>query len=660
MAVPKVMGLETEYGAHIVGRERDHRDRLGLTDWSPDSVTAALVYLAGVAGRGWSSTPANRHYFFPNGGLLYRDVGDHPEYATPECLTATELVAHDRAGEVVLAAALRKLFERRETHGRFSNVDAIGIYKHNVDFSGNTFGTHENFCVAASLPIAEYAASLAPFLCTRPIIAGSGGLRWSDRPGQLPSFTLSPRADAMRFLVGSRSTSDRPMVLRRPEPHADPVRYRRLQLLCGDSNRCEISTFLKMGTTAIVLAMIEDGYAPRGLELADPVRTLHQVAGDSTLKTRYLVGNQRLTALEVQVLYFEAAEHYSRASGLEACGGESGKQVLDQWRSALELLDAGRTEQLFGVLDWITRREIFSRTIHRAGPIVDSSAVDSVRTLLAGAELAYSSIDALGCGTGGSTYEALRSRGRIALVGGGELRVTDPGPERTRAGFRGELVRSAQSSLVSLNWSSVQLKLGSQDVLMPLPEPVLSDGPQLMEIAATSDGEFVAALGRRAPHRLIDIAASARRLERFRPLATAIVSLMKTAGDPGPHREALAALGRSAVENLAESVSSYDTEAIGAYVEIAAEIADALGERRAASGWIAAVLESNLIGRRLSEHARACDPDDPYPYYRSQAAVVDAAREAQATLHRAREVLERLGSRPLVPQAGLQPTEIER
>jgi len=76
-------------------------------------------------------------------------------------------------------------------------------------------------------------------------------------PDRVP-FQLTQRAEFFEEEVGLETTLKRPLVNTRDEPHSDSQKYRRLHVIVGDANLSEISTFLKVGVTALVLAMIED------------------------------------------------------------------------------------------------------------------------------------------------------------------------------------------------------------------------------------------------------------------------------------------------------------------------------------------------------------------------------------------------------------------
>ena len=198
-----------------------------------------------------------------NGARLYNDH-THPEYSTAECLTLSDLVAQDRAGERILRHCARRRSSRR---GR----GVVRLYKNNTDFEGHSYGCHENFLLPRSIPFDDVIAALLPFLVTRQIYAGAGkvGVETDSRadPGL---YQLAQRSDFFEVIASVDTMTRRPLVNTRDEPHADAARYRRLHIIVGDANLCEWATALKVGALRLCLELLEAGHAPR-LVLADPV-----------------------------------------------------------------------------------------------------------------------------------------------------------------------------------------------------------------------------------------------------------------------------------------------------------------------------------------------------------------------------------------------------
>ena len=188
-----------------------------------------------------------------NGARLYNDHG-HPEYATPECLSLRELVAHERAGERIVLECARAHAERLGV--------PVRIYKNNTDFHGMSYGSHESYLFAREVPFERLQTGLIPFLVTRQIYAGAGkvGIEPPETGGAL--FQLSQRADFCAEEASVDTLYRRPILNTRDEPHADPRRHRRLHIICGDANLSPFALWLKVGATALVLSLLEKGWQP--------------------------------------------------------------------------------------------------------------------------------------------------------------------------------------------------------------------------------------------------------------------------------------------------------------------------------------------------------------------------------------------------------------
>src|SRR6202795_1032284 len=302
MAIPKVFGTETEYGIAAAG----------APDFNP--VLSSSLLISTYAGslrrirwdyeqesplrdaRGFEPAPVREtsdedlglaNVILPNGARYYVDHA-HPEYSTPECLTPLELVAHDKAGERILERSLDEVMRSLPSAPRLS------IYKNNSDGKGNSYGTHENYLVDRAVPFGDLVRDLTPFFVSRIVFCGAGKLgaeaQWDESGRSI--YQLTQRADFFEAEVGLETTLKRPIINTRDEPHADPEKYRRLHVIVGDANMCEVATFLKLGTTAIVLKMIEDGFLP-DFSLVNPVAAIHDVSRDVSLKVQVALTDGR-------------------------------------------------------------------------------------------------------------------------------------------------------------------------------------------------------------------------------------------------------------------------------------------------------------------------------------------------------------------------------
>ncbi|MFL6241556.1 MAG: proteasome accessory factor PafA2 family protein, partial [Acidimicrobiia bacterium] len=328
MAVPKVCGIETEYG--VVLR--------GASDANPVLASSMLInaYVEhrkvgwdfedespgrdarGFAREGAAPPEIETHLVntvLTNGARYYVDHA-HPEYSTPECADALELVCADKAGERILARSMQA--SRR----LLGSGQEIVVYKNNTDGKGNSYGTHENYLVDRAVPFATLVRNLLPWFVSRQVFTGAGKVGSENGAGAV-DYQLSQRADFFEEEVGLETTLKRPIVNTRDEPHADPQAYRRLHVIAGDANLCEVATFLKVGTTAIVLAMIEDGFIEKDLSIIGPVASMRTVSHDPTCRaTVELLDGGRITAIELQWEFLRLAQKYADDVGLEALGGD--------------------------------------------------------------------------------------------------------------------------------------------------------------------------------------------------------------------------------------------------------------------------------------------------------------------------------------------------
>ncbi len=361
MGVPKICGIETEYGVVLRGALDSNpvlassmlingyveQRRVGwdFEDESPGTDAR------GFARDGSQAPDVETHLVnavLTNGARYYVDHA-HPEYSTPECSDALGLVVADKAGERILAqsmlAASRSLPEGQE----------IVVYKNNSDGKGNSYGTHENYLVDRAVPFAALVRTLVPWFVTRQVFTGAGKVGAENGVTDV-DYQISQRADFFEEEVGLETTLKRPIVNTRDEPHADPQKYRRLHVIAGDANLCEVSTFLKVGTTAIVLSMIEDGFVEKDLSVVHPVSAMRTVSHDpSCTATLELADGGRATAVEIQWEFLRLAKKYADETGLASCGGEEvGDAVLRRWESTLASLEDDPL-QLDGQLDWVTK-----------------------------------------------------------------------------------------------------------------------------------------------------------------------------------------------------------------------------------------------------------------------------------------------------------------
>jgi Pup amidohydrolase len=376
----------------------------------------------------------------PNGARFYNDH-THPEYSTPECRTLKDLVAHDRAGERIMQRAA----ERRNTSLGGPHVQ---LYKNNTDFHGHSYGCHDNYLMSRSIPFPQLVAGLVPFLAARQVIAGAGkvGVE-AQESGYVPgAYQLSQRADFVETELSVDTMHNRPLLNTRDEPHADRAKYRRLHLIIGDANMCEYATALKVGTTRLVLDLIERGAAP-SLELEQPVTAVKQLSRDIDLKaTVRKKDGSTVSGLDIQEQYLLAAQRTLAGSDPES------DWVLREWGETLSQLRQDRN-QLVGKLDWITKLWLLESFMREERIGWDDP-------WLASLDLEYHNVNAER-----GLYLGLEAEGKAwRLTTDADVEhALSAGPEDTRGGLRGLCVRRFPDQIRSMQWERIEFSGG----LMP-------------------------------------------------------------------------------------------------------------------------------------------------------------------------------------------------
>jgi proteasome accessory factor A len=299
-----------------------------------------------------------------------------------------------------------------------------------------------------------------PFFVTRQVICGAGRVGLGQ-DGRTAGFQIAQRADFFEVEVGLETTLKRPIVNTRDEPHADADRYRRLHVIIGDANMSEISTYLKVGTAALVLAMIEANYLADDLAVVAPVRELHSVSHDPSLRHAIqLVDGRTITALDLQGEYLDRSRKFVDDRLGEDVDDQT-RDVLDRWESVLTRL-ANDPMDLAGELDWVAKLRLLEGYRDRDGLDWDSSRLQLV-------DLQYSDVR-----PEKGLYHRLVSRGAMQtlLPDGAAKSAVDAAPEDTRAYFRGECLRRYGPSVAAASWDSVIFDVGRESLVrVPMLEP---------------------------------------------------------------------------------------------------------------------------------------------------------------------------------------------
>jgi proteasome accessory factor PafA2 len=500
VAVHKIIGIETEYGVAL----------RGAADPNPVLASSILInaYVEhrkvgwdfedespGRDARGFAIDGAQPpeieshlvNTVLTNGARYYVDHA-HPEYSCPEVTNARECVIVDKAGERILARSMQAARRALEPG------QEIVVYKNNSDGKGNSYGCHENYLLERQVPFGTLVRSLIPWFVTRQIFAGAGKVGGENGSGH-KGFQISQRADFFEEEVGLETTLKRPIINTRDEPHADPQQYRRLHVIVGDANLCELSTYLKVGTTAIVLAMIEQVGLNTDLSVVSPVKALRSISHDPSLKrTVELVSSgTKMTAIELQWEYLDRAKKFADEYGLEHCGGEVvGRDVLRRWESVLtDLEHASLTDDfsaLDGKLDWVTKHTLLKGFVER-----DNLAWNDPKLSLI--DLQYHDVR-----PEKSLYERLVRNGTIErVVTDDEIHeaISAP-PETTRAYFRGMCLARWPESVIAANWDSIVLDVGTEPLRrIPMLEPMRGTKAMVGDILQRSrtPADLVNALG---------------------------------------------------------------------------------------------------------------------------------------------------------------------
>jgi len=492
------MGTETEYGISVPGQSaanhmlassqivngylnattgssRDRSPRWDFEEESPLRDARGFDVGPTVAHEAADVLPDDEvglaNVILTNGARLYVDHA-HPEYSSPEVTNPRDAVVWDKAGERVMVTA-------SEYAAQIPGAGRIQLYKNNTDNKGASYGSHENYLMRRQTPFGDIVRYLTPFFVTRQIVCGAGRVG-IGQDGHQHGFQISQRADYFEVEVGLETTLKRPIINTRDEPHADPERYRRLHVIIGDANMSEISTYLKLGTTALVLSMIEERwFADNDVDLGidGPVAALRAISHDPTLRHAVSMRDGRtLTGLQVQAEFLEQARKFVE----DRYGGDADEQTLDvlsRWEHVLDRL-ADDPMLLANELDWVAKLSLLQGYRDREG--LDWSAAK-----LHLVDLQYSDVR-----PDKGLYNRLVARGSMKrLLTDAEIAraVTEP-PEDTRAYFRGRCLAKFAADVAAASWDSVIFDVGRESLQrVPMLEPLRGTKAHVDELLERCD-----------------------------------------------------------------------------------------------------------------------------------------------------------------------------
>lgn len=460
----------TEHGAHMkwdYRLEDPHRDARGFRAAELLQDTDESAYYEIDRKRPLSFEEIKSDLVLSNGARFYNDHA-HPEYSTPECTTLRQLVAHEKAGERILAECAR----RRNL--KLPAGQEVRLYKNNTDFVGHSYGCHDNYLMRRDVPWDRLVADVLPFLITRQIFAGAGkiGVEGESAAGQPGVFQISQRADFFSALVSIDTMNKRPLVNTRDEPHAEPKSYRRFHVILGDSNMSEWATALKVGTTALVLDLIERGKAPQ-IEIAQPVGATKSISRDQDYHWIIeLSDGRKISAIDVQRLYLKAAQKIGHKD-------EETIWLLREWETALNDLqrDVALTRDR---VDWVAKKFLLAA-------FREEEKLSWSDPWLQAIDLEYHNIQP----DHGLFYDLVRQGSMRTIVSEEEIKnaIFAP-PETTRAYFRGRSVARFNHAISSIQWDEIAFRNGKRVQVVRLPEPAGGERLAALTELVTKEGEF--------------------------------------------------------------------------------------------------------------------------------------------------------------------------
>ena len=423
----RIFGIETEYGLTCVGDDGSRR----LT---PDD--AARFLFRKVVQWGKSS-----NVFLTNGSRLYLDVGSHPEYATCECDSLHDVIAHERAGDAILhqmAVEAEEAMQAEGVEGR------LFLFKNNTDSAGNSYGCHENYLVTRTGDFTDTARYLVPFFITRQLIVGAGKVVQTAKGGH---FAISQRADHMWDGVSSATTRSRPIINTRDEPHADAALYRRMHVIVGDSSMSQATSLLKVASTHALLCFLEEHRTMRDFTMENPVKAIRDIALDTHGRTIVQLANgTTVTALEIQQEYCRVVADYVRESGMT---DPLLTHSMELWQRTLTAIETDRLDLVNREIDWVIKYSILQRAAEKQGIGFDDARMAQL-------DMAYHDINPQR-----GLYYAMERKDMVPTIVSDDAVLsarTEP-PATTRAKLRGDFVAAALRAGADHTVDWTQLKL---------------------------------------------------------------------------------------------------------------------------------------------------------------------------------------------------------
>ena len=379
----------------------------------------------------------------PNGARFYVDHA-HPEYSAPEVLNPMDITKWDLAGEQIMKIAVA-------IDGKDYPDDQIRVFKNNVDNKGSSYGTHENYQMHRTTQFSKIVAGLTPHFITRQIFCGAGRIGIGQKSEKV-GFQISQRADYIEAHVGLETTMRRPIINTRDEPHADPKISRRLHVIIGDANMSDFANILKVGSTALVLSMIEDDFVDfEEVDLLNPVGVVKEISHDIDIRNIYLTNSgKKYSAIDIQEWYLEKSKLYLSQQGFD----NNSRQVIDFWEQALNGLRNSK-EELASRIDWIAKLALINRYQEKDGLTLNDDVIKSI-------DFKYSEITS----DEGIAQVLRRSNFLKTYVDSSEVNkaISEP-PTDTRAWFRGQATSKFSKSVAAASWDSLIFDIDKSEPL---------------------------------------------------------------------------------------------------------------------------------------------------------------------------------------------------
>jgi proteasome accessory factor A len=456
------MGIETEYGIHIDGlgpdalvkasrelveshpkpyaspweyrHEHPRRDARGFVvdRLSVDPIDARYDQ----AGTNTTDNHLRADRMLPNGARLYNDHG-HPEYSTPETTELLTLVAADKAGERIMQNLAVK---RSDVTGTL-----VSLQKNNSDGNGASYGTHESYQALRSVDIEAFIRDLPAHFATRILYTGAGKTGCEETGVRGIDFQISQRADFFKVIASVDTLYNRPLVNTRDESHDDPAQLRRIHVICGDANLSETATFLKCGTTHLVLRLIEDGVDLSHIALADPLSAIKEISRNPlTLPVLLLKAGGYTTALEIQYSLLGLCRRYEGTD-------TQTELVLSTWKTFLDDY-AANPLSVADRADWAAKYTLLTQFAAEEDVDFNSDIIQSL-------DIAFHDID-----PDAGLHFALLDAGDVQTLvtdAAISLLMEQPPQDSPKAIIRGHIARHLLDAVVSISWDEVTLRLKS-------------------------------------------------------------------------------------------------------------------------------------------------------------------------------------------------------